>query len=151
MIHGTAHKIVNLTPPGAIIDNASLTVAELDTLGFDYCVIYLILGATDIAFTVAKITESDASGSGHVDVTGLIYGTSVNVDGSTSALPTATDDNDVFAFEIDLRYRKRYLDATITVGNGVNGAYAVVIAQLFRARELPVGATERGCNQILRV
>lgn len=144
-------KVVNLTPPAAIIDNKSATVAELDTNGYDYCQIMVILGATDIAMTALKVTESDTSGSGHADVTGLIFGTSTNTAGSTSALPTATDDNDIFLFEIDLRYRKRYLDVTATVGDGTAGAYVTIIALLSRGNEPPFTATERGINQILRV
>lgn len=147
----TGTKIVNLTPPALIVDNASLTVAELDTLGYDYCQILVILGATDIAMSALAVTESDTSASGHANVTGLIFGTSTNVAGSTSALPTATDDNDFFEFQIDLRYRKRYLDVTATVGDGTAGAYVTIIAILSRADQPPMTATERGINQILRV
>jgi hypothetical protein len=151
MIHGQSTKVVNLTPPAAIIDNSAVTVAELDTLGFDYCEIYVALGATDIAMTVLKVTESDTAGSGHADVTGLVFGTSTNTAGSTSALPTATDDNDVFKFEIDLRGRKRYLDMGATVGDGTNGTYICIIAILSRAEAMPKTATLQGCNQTLRV
>lgn len=151
MIAAQQNKFVNLTPPAAIVDNASLTVAELDTLGWDYCEILVIMGATDIAMSALKVTESDTSGSGHADVTGLVFGTSTNTDGDTSALPTATDDNDIFSFQIDLRKRKRYLDMTATVGNGTNGAYVTIIAILSRGREMPSSAAEAGCNQILRV
>jgi hypothetical protein len=151
MIHGQLHKVVNLTPPAAIVDNASYTVAELDTLDWDYCQIYVILGATDIAMTALAVTESDTSGSGHANVTGLVFGTSTNLAGSTSALPTATDDNDVFRFDIDLRKRKRYLDVTATAGNGTAGTFACIIAILSRGRIGPETAAEGGCNQILRV
>lgn len=144
-------KVLNITPPAAIVDNATLTVSEIDTQGWDYCTIFVILGATDIAMSALKVTESDTSGSGHADVTGLIFGTSTNDAGSTSALPTATDDNDVFAFEIDLRYRKRYLDVTATCGNGTNGTYVALIALLSRADSVPTTAANRGFNQILRV
>lgn len=151
MIDAQEAKYVNLTPPAAIVDNASLTVAELDCLGWDYAEIIVILGATDIAMSALKVTESDTSGSGHADVTGLIFGTSANIAGDTSALPAATDDNDIFKFEIDLRKRKRYLDVTATVGNGTAGAYVAIIARLSRARVTPSTAAEAGCNQILRV
>lgn len=150
-IAGQQTKVVNLTPPAAIVDNASLTVAELDTLGWDYAEIFVILGATDIAMSALKVTESDTSGSGHADVTGLVFGTSTNTDGDTSSLPAATDDNDVFKFEIDLRGRKRYLDMTATVGDGTNGAYVTIIAVLSRSRVTPSNASEAGCNQILRL
>lgn len=144
-------KFVNLTPPAAIVDNASYTVAELDTKGWDYATILFILGATDIAMTALKVTESDTAGSGHADVTGLIAGTSTNIDGATSALPSATDDNKIVAFEIDLRKRKRYLDLTATAGDGTAGTFAACIAILSRGKESPVSMTERGCVQVLRV
>jgi FlaG/FlaF family flagellin (archaellin) len=144
------YKVVNLTPPAAIVDDASLTVAELDTAGFDYAVILVTLGATDIAMTALKVTESDTAGSGHADVTGLIYGTSTDIEGNTSALPSATDDNGIFAFEIDLRGRKRYLDVTATVGNGSTGAFVTVTAILSRASERPISLTEKGYVGCLR-
>ncbi len=59
-----------------------------------------------------------------VDVTGLVYGTSAGIAGTTSALPTATDDNKCFKFEIDLRGRKRYLDLVATCGDGATGTFA---------------------------
>ena len=144
------YKVVNLTPPAAIVDDASLTVAELDTAGFDYAVILVTLGATDIAMTALKVTESDTSGSGHADVTGLVYGTSTDIEGNTSALPTADDDNGIFAFEIDLRARKRYLDVTATIGDGATGTYATVTAILSRASERPTSLTEKGYAGCLR-
>jgi hypothetical protein len=142
---------VQLTPPAAIVDNTSYTVAELDTKGFDYCTIVCCLGATDIAMTALTVTESDTSGSGHANVTGLIMGTSTNIDGSTSALPISTDDNTIQLFEVDLRGRKRYLDVTATAGDGTAGTYMTILAILSKAEEAPVSMAERGCNEILRV
>ena len=150
MISAQNTKFVSLTPPAAIVDNASYTVAELDPAGYDYAVIYCYLGATDIAMTALKVTESDTAGSGHADVTGLVYGTSADIAGSTSALPIDTDDNKCFAFEIDLRGRKRYLDVTATAGDGTNGTYATLFALLSRAEGLGDTASDRGYGNILR-
>src|SRR5690606_21053070 len=86
-------KFVSVTPPAAISDNATLTTGEIDTLGWDHLMIVVYLGAMDIAMAALSVTESDSSGSGHANVTGLVWGTSTNIDGSTSALPSATDDN----------------------------------------------------------
>lgn len=144
------YKMVQVTPPAAIIDDASATTAEIDTIGFDYAIICVNLGATDIALTALSVTESDTSGSGHANVTGLVYGTSTDIDGSTSSLPSATDDNGIFAFEVDLRGRKRYLDVTATVGNGTSGAYVTVSAMLCRASELPSTISEKGLTGCLR-
>ena len=151
MIHAQNTKTINVIPPVAIKDNTSWTTTEIDTLGYDYAVITVNLGATDIAMAALKVQESDTSGSGFADVTGLVFGTSTNIAGSTSALPTATDDDDNFKFEIDLRGRKRYLDLVATAGNGTTGTYASAVCELSRATNVPQTAAERGCNQILRV
>lgn len=151
MIRSQTQKVVGITPPAAIVDNASFTTAEIDTFGFDYVTIYGYLGATDIAMTALKVTESDTAGSGHADVTGLVFGTSTNTAGTTSTLPSATDDNKFFAFEIDMRGRKRYLDVTATMGDGTVGGFLALWAVLERAEAGPDSATDRGCSQILRV
>lgn len=144
-------KVIGVTFPVAIVDDASWTTVEVDTLGFDYCTYYFMLGANDIAVTALAVTESDTAGSGHANVTGLIFGTSNNTGGSASTLPSATDDNKLFAFEIDLRARKRYLDLTATNGDGTIGGFSAAWAVLSRAKEAPNTAAERGCSQILRV
>lgn len=143
-------KLVSVTPPAAIYDNTALTTASVDTKGWGYAKFVLYLGATDIAMTVLKLRESDDD-STYSDVTGAIYGTSNNIAGSTSALPTATDDNKFFTIEVDLRGRKRYLDLSATAGDGATGTYASVHCVLSRAADGPVTAAERGCGDILRV
>lgn len=151
MIAAQDTKYVSVTPPAAIIDDASLTTAEIDTLGYDYAKVVVYIGATDIAMTALSVTESDTAGSGHANVTGLVYGTSTDIDGDTSTLPSATDDDGFFVFEIDLRGRKRYLDVTATVGDGTAGAFVAVFAELSRAKESPTSISDRGATGILRV
>jgi len=143
-------KVVLITPPGAIVDNASLTTAEIDTKGFDFLQVYVALGATDIAMTALKLQQSDQSGAGFADVTGAVFGTSTKIDGAASTLPSATDDNKVFLIEVPLQGKKRYFDLVATCGDGAAGTYAVAWAVLSRAKDAPVTATERGCAQILR-
>ena len=139
-------KAVIVTSPAAIVDNASFTTNTIDTEGYDACAIYFTVGATDIAMTALKVQESDDSGmSGAADVTGLVYGTSTNPDtGSTSALPTADDDDSVFGFFVDLKGRKRYLDVVATAGNGSTGTYGSCIAVLYKGDVVPTTATARG-------
>ena len=68
-------KVVNVTPPAAIKDNASFATTTIDTLGFNKVAIYFALGATDIAMTALMVQESDDSGmSGAADITGAVYG-----------------------------------------------------------------------------
>lgn len=144
-------KLVAITPPAAIYDDASLTTTAVDTKGFAYARIIVLLGATDIAMSTLKVQESDSADSGFADVTGLVFGTSINSDGSTSSVPSATDDNKFFVFDIDLRIRKRYLDLVATCGNGSSGTYACAWAELYRGEKEPVTAAEAGADQVLQV
>lgn len=146
------YKTVLLTPPAAIVDDAAFTTAALDTKGFGHAEIFVAFGAMDIAATVLKVQESDASDmTGAADITGTIFGTDANDTGSTSTLPSATADNTIMKFEIDLKGRKRYLDCLLTGGNGTTGTYAVVWAHLHEADEPPISATEKGVAQLMRV
>jgi hypothetical protein len=148
MLNALKTKKVNVTPPAAIVNNASFPTATVDALGFDYCRFTVILGATDIAFTVAKVQESDNSGmTGAVDIPGTRMGTDTNDSGAASTLPSATDDNKIYDFCIDLRGRKRYLDLVLTIGSGATGGFACVFAELFRAEQTPYGASQAGLGQ----
>lgn len=151
MVDAQNCKWVSVTPPAAIVDDASYTTAEIDTVGYDYAEIVCYLGATDIAMTALAVTESDTSGSGHANVTGLVYGTATDIDGNTSALPSATDDNKFFVFQVDLRNRKRYLDVTATAGNGTSGTFATIFCRLSRAEESPSSVADAGAGGLLRV
>ena len=151
MIDGQLAKWVNVTPPAAISDNTAFETSEIDTLGWDYLEIAVILGATDIAMAELKVQESDASGSGHADITGLVFGTSNKIDGAQSALPSATDDDKIFLCQIDLRKRKRYIDVSAKSGNGTAGTYCAIVARLSRGKVLPSDAAGAGAEAILRV
>ncbi len=151
MIPAMACKFVRAISPGAIKDNASFTATEIDTKGFAFCTIVVQVGATDIAMAALKVQESDTSGSGFGDVTGLVFGTSTNLAGSTSTLPSATDDNKLFVFHVNLTGRDRYLKLVATAGNGTSGTYASAVACLSRAAEGPYDATTMGASQVLVV
>lgn len=144
-------KYVEITNAGALLDNSSATTAEVDTLGYDYAVVIVQLGATDGGLTALQVTESDTTGSGHTAVTGLVYGTSTNTAGSTSALPSQASDDTTRAFFIDLRARKRYLDLDITAPNTTSGSYVTAFALLFKPGIAPNTAAEWGFDEVLRV
>jgi len=142
-------KIIAITPPGAIVDNASLTTASIDTKGYDWCDIYLLIGATDIAMAALKLQESDTDGS-YADITGATFNGGTMSDGNTAALPAAsgaTGDNTFHAFRVNLKGRKRYLDLVATGGDGAAGAYFVAIAVLSRAKQVPATMSTRGLAQ----
>lgn len=143
-------KKVTVIRPTAIVDNASWTCIAVDTKGWDYCEIMFMLGALDIAVAALKLTESDDDSS-YSDVTGAIYGTSVNDTGSTSTLPAATDDNLIFGFSVDCRARKRYLKLVATGGDGATGTYAAALAVLSRGEQGALTAAQAGLSQRLVV
>lgn len=151
MINAQLNRFFSITPPQAIVNNASWTTGEIDTLGFDYIQIYVYLGAVDAALTALAVTESDTSGSNHSNVTGLVYGTSTDISGSTSTLPSATSDNNCFLFEIDMRGRRRYLDLTATIASGATGGFLCAWGLGWRAEDFGTTATERNFGNILRV
>ena len=144
-------KLVTITPPAAIIDNASAVTSEIDCKGFRFLRVIVHLGAMDIAMTALKLTESDTSGSGHADIPGAVYGTSTDIAGNTSTLPTANDDNKFFVFDVDLRGRKRYIDVTATCGDGSAGTYIGIHAELYLGESKPVSLTNRGVGGALSV
>lgn len=145
MIEAQNAKYVNLTPPAAIVDNASFTVAELDTRGWRYLEILIILGATDIAVAALKATESDTTGAGHTDIPGADYSV------APATLPSATNDDGIFRIAMDLTKRKRFIDLTFTAGDGAAGTYACVVARLSRGETAPITAAGRGLVQDLLV
>lgn len=132
-------KVVAITPPGAIVDNAGFTTATIDTKGFRHLKILVFLGALDIAVAALKAQESDDSGmSGAADITGTVGGTDFT-------LPAATADNTFGAININLNGgRKRYIDLVVTGGDGATGTYLTAIAILSRPEEYPNSAAERG-------
>lgn len=130
-------KLVTITPPGAIVDNAAFTTAAVDTAGFASATIIVHFGAMDIAMAALKLQQSDASGSGYADITGAVGGTDFT-------LPSATDDNKFVAFFVDLKGKKRYLDLVATGGDGTTGTYFTAIAILSGAQITPSNATDRG-------
>ena len=151
MIDGQLAKWVNVTPPAAISNDTALTTSEIDTLGWDYLEIAVILGATDVAMAELKVQESDTSGSLHEDITGLVFGTSNKIDGTKSDLPSATDDDEIFLCQIDLRKRKRYIDVSAKSGDGTSDTFCAIVARLSRGKVLPSDADGAGTAAILRV
>lgn len=152
----TAYKTEVLVQPQAIVDNAAFTTKALDTKGYGFVEIFVAIGALDIAVAALKLQESDAISdvntlSSGADIVGTRFGTDANDTGSTSSLPAATDDNKLYKFEIDLKGRKRYIDVSLTGGDGSTGTFAVVWANLHEGDKPPMSATEKSIAQLMRV
>ncbi len=137
-------KIVSITPPAAIVDNAAFTTASVDTKGWRYCSLYIYLGALDIAVAAMKVRHSDDD-STYADVTGADFSV------SPATLPAAIDDNLIFIVHLDTRGKKRYFDLSLTGGDGVAGSYITVFAILSRGETFPDTAAEQGASQVLTV
>ena len=150
MISQQNTRFAPISYPVARANNSSPTTLSIDTAGYEYLEVFVLLGATDIALTALKLQSSDTDGS-YTDVTGLVYGTSVGINGSTAALPTASDGNKLFKFEVDLRGQKRYFKLLATIGNGTSGAFFAAWGQLSRASDIPVTANERNVANIVRL
>ena len=125
-------KYVACIPPAAILDNSSATTVEIDTLDASYLTVVVTLGATDIALTALKLQDSDTTGSGHADVTGADFDGGLDTDGGTLALPSATDDNQVCVFQVNLVGKKRFFEIVATFGDGAAGGYISAVAILSR-------------------
>ena len=138
--------------PQVINTAGAVTTTEIDTLGYGYLELALMMGATDAALSTCKLSESDTTGqtTNGADITGLIFGTSTNSAGSTSSVPSATDDNKVFLFNVDLKGRKRFLYLQIVVGAGTNGAYLAALARLSRGSTAPKSAATYNASQVLQ-
>lgn len=134
MFGNVNYKLGFVTAPGAIVDNATLTTNVIDTIGFDRLEIYVLLGATDIAMSALKLQESDTKSS----ATALTSGADISgtVGGTDFTLPSATDDNGIFVFDLNLvnNARKRYIDVTATGGDGTAGAYITIMYRLSKAK-----------------
>jgi hypothetical protein len=142
-------RYVNAIRPTAIVNNASCTSQVIDATGFAKATVVVSLGATDIALTALKVQHCDTSGGTYADVTGLVAGTSTDIYGTASALPSATDDNGVYVFEVNVQ--KPFLKVVATVGNGSTGAYVSAVALLHSASQAPSSLTGSNALGILAV
>ena len=115
---------------------------EIDCAGFRYASIDVVFSpftaATSSYASVLKVQESDASGSGQADVSGLSITAGA---GST----TGANIGAVARFNVDLRGRKRYLTVVTSPGNTVA---VVTSARLSKAEQHAVTASEAGVNNV---
>lgn len=144
-------KFVNVIPPVAIVDDASWTTTEIDTLGYDYLTVICNLGVTDIAMAALKLQSSDTTGANFTDVAGLDMDGDTDIDGNTAALPAADDDGTVHVFQVDLRGHKRFFDLVATAGDGTSGTFMSAVAVLSRGEIGADSSTEMGAAHVLRI
>lgn len=116
--------------------NGGTASGTIDTLGFDYCRIAVLLPTADVVSnkpSVLKISEGDTTSS-FTDVTAFVGG---GAGGFTipNAITAATSITQPYAvFNVDARARKRYLKISVSpqTTQVVN-----VLAELSRAEQTP--------------
>lgn len=153
MIPANDMKFVPIAIPEAKVDNASVTTASVDTKGFDYAQIYVLLGDLDIALSALKLQESDDDGNSdaYADIAGATMDGGTDIEGNTLSLPGASDDDETHVFEIDLRGRERYIDVVATVGDGSTGAWVYIFAVLSRSKEGLNTNSERNITSVIQI
>jgi hypothetical protein len=141
MNHASGNKSV--TKSTSSVAASATHSHEIDCAGFRYAAIDVVYSpftaATTSYASVLKVQESDTSGSGQADVSGLSITAGA---GST----TGANVGAVARFNVDLRGRKRYLTVVTSPGNTVA---VVTNARLTKAEQFPVTATESGVNNVV--
>lgn len=142
-----AIEVRKLISPGAIVDNAAFTTDIIDMKGVKEALFIVQFGAMDIAAAVCKLTESEVSDmTGATDVSGADFSV------SPLTVPSATDDNLLFGIHIVNRgNRKRYLDVSLTGGDGTAGTYAGGLVLLAKQDTQPTTAALQGFDQVAYV
>ena len=143
MIAALDSKVVLITAPQAILDDASWTTASIDTKGFRYLRVTILIGFLDIAMAALKLQTSDTDGS-YSDLAGADFDGDVMSDGNVAVLPTALEDNTFWVINVDLRGKKRFFDLVATGGDGATGTFLTAWAELSRPEQSPNTLTERG-------
>jgi len=143
-------KLVSMIGPDAVVDNTTWTSSAVDCRGYNHARLVFYVGATDIALSALSVQESD-NDSDYSDVDGTVVGTDIALDGSASDLPSATDDDKFWVFDIALQGRKRYLKFAATAGDGTTGTYAAAWAELYRPDIAPNTTAEMGAAEHLNV
>jgi hypothetical protein len=119
---------------------------EIDTLGFNHASIdvlfspYTSATGPTTAATVLRVAQSDVSGSGQVNVSGMVGGTDFTVAaGSTATAGVGY----AHRFDVDLRGKKRYLTVYATPASTCG---VITTARLSKGEAGPVSATDKGVN-----
>ena len=141
-------KCICMIPP-ATVAAASTTEAGVDTLGYDYCTIDVMNGATAsnaTAVTFLQISETDTVlPTQYTDGDAIVALTGAAAVSATAGfvLPTPSTCTVVpigsnFRFNIDLKGRKRYLGILVTPGQ----TWALsAVAMLSRCQDGPAMST----------
>tara|TARA_R100000388_G_scaffold85253_1_gene64393 strand:- start:560 stop:1003 length:444 start_codon:yes stop_codon:yes gene_type:complete len=138
-------KYVNMLDPVSQGSGAYTADNVVDTAGYSYLTVVVSTGAS-AGMSALKLQESDASNmSGATDVSGTTIGTALDIDGGTSTLPSASDD-EIHVINVDLRGKKRYVSFAATASGTT---LTSVLGVLTRAAEATNVLADRGVNTMV--
>jgi hypothetical protein len=135
-------KTVGITPPAAIIDNAAATTATVDTKGFSKGPLHGLSRSTGHRDDGVQAPAFRRLGN---ERCGRYL--RCRFQRFAADLAVASDDNHFFAIYVDLRGKKRYMDLSLTLGDGAAGSFITAWVDLYGAAETPDTAAERGLTQ----
>ncbi len=136
-------KYALLVPPQLKDDGEPTSLTYIDTAGYAHLRVLFVIGATDIATTAAPtLTDCDTTGGSYAAITSAALAAAVD----------SGDDNKIFAIDVDLEGKKRYIKPTFTCGNGALGTNVAIVGILSTVTErAPENATEAGLEELVQV
>ena len=118
---------------------------EIDTLGFEYVSVDVAISpfvtVTSAYASVLKLQQSDVSGSGQVDISGMaaVIGAGATTGANVGA---------VARFNVDLKAIKRYVTVVCTPGGTATQAVSSS-ARLSKGQDMPISAASAGVNSFV--
>lgn len=144
MNHVAASKSVSKAE--ASVTLAATHSVEIDTLGYNHASIDVLFspftsasGPTTAA-TVLRVAQSDTSGSGQTNISGMVGGTDFTVAAGVTATAGV---GYAHRYDIDLKGKKRYLTVYATPASTCG---VVTTCRLSKGEAGPVSASDKGVN-----
>ena len=129
----------------ASFTNGATASGNVDTRGFDYVEIDLIMATADVVSnipSVLKLSEADVTDvTSFANISGAVGGTDFTIAASTSVA-------NGYKFCVDLRGRKRYIKLSVSPRTTqISGA----VANLGRGEEQPIGTTSANVQNLVAI
>lgn len=130
--------------------NGATATGMVDCMGFDFLTLDVIATTADVisnAPTVLKLQEADVTNaSSFADISGAKGGTDFTIPNAVTAA-TAVVQN-VYKFNVDLRARKRYIQAVYSPQTTQN---VTVVGNLGRAEDAPISAAKANALTLVAI
>ncbi len=149
---GATNQTETNTISGFLTNGGTALIEPIDTLGYDYAAIDVILSkmnTTSNAPSIVKLGEADITGTSNYTTITAFSGataTATNVGFLVPVTGVVTDNPNVYRFNVDCRARHRYLMVSVSP---VTTAYCVVNARLGRAEFSPTNASAVGVQAVV--